>query len=78
MILNLVLLTAGRIIHGIQSKSDVAIVPEMKITLETGIQVKNPISGYEIWLTGTIDYGVAQYQDQLNVGRKHLVISCDL
>jgi hypothetical protein len=48
MIINLVLLTAGRIIHGAQSKSHVAIVPEMKITPENGIQVKNPMSGYEI------------------------------
>jgi hypothetical protein len=78
MILNLVLLTAGRIIHDAPSKLNIAIVPQIQITSENGIQVKNPLSGYEIWLTGIVDYGVAQYKDELNVGCKHLVISYNL
>jgi hypothetical protein len=64
MILNAVLLSIGRIVHNTQPNMDVAILPELKIASDNGIQIKNPISGYELLLTGTIDCGVVQYKDK--------------
>jgi hypothetical protein len=68
MILDAVLLTLGNIVRDTQPPGlSVAILPEMSIgSLEWGssnIPVKNPESGYEILLTGTMDYAVLRYQD---------------
>jgi hypothetical protein len=81
MILNAVLLTLGNIVRDTQPPGhSVAILPEMSIgSLEcdiSGIPVKNPESGYEILLTGTMDYGVLQYQDYHgdSVKSRHLAV----
>ena len=63
MIINAVLWTVKRIVHNVQPKSNVAIIPEVKIDSENGIQINSPIFGYELWLTGTFDYAVVQYTD---------------
>ena len=64
MILDAVLLTVARIVYDEQSKSEVAILPEMRITPSDGVQLINPASGYEIWVSGTVDYAVIQYTDE--------------
>jgi len=67
MILDAVLLTLGSIMHDAQPKRSVAILPETRMgSLDWhlgGIQVKNPVSGYELFLTGTMDYAVLRYQE---------------
>ena len=64
MILDAVLLTLARIIYDEQSKSEVAILPEMRIAPGDGVQLINPASGYKMWLSGTVDYAVIQYKDE--------------
>lgn len=41
---------------------DIAIFPEMRLGIEDGIRVVNPVSEYEVWLNGNIDYSVTQYR----------------
>ena len=36
----------------------VAILPDMKFASGNGISIKNPVSGYELWLDGSVDYAV--------------------
>jgi hypothetical protein len=66
MILHAVLLSLRRIVHNTKLSSDVIILPELKIRSGNSIQIKNPKSNYELWLNGTIDYGVVQYKDERN------------
>ena len=44
----------------------VAILPEMRITQGEGVQVSNPVSGYELWLSGHVDYAVIEYEDVMD------------
>jgi len=80
MILDAVLLTLGRIVHDAQPKLDVAILPETRIEPInwnlSGIHVKNPVSGYELLLTGTMDYAVLRYhdEDRFNIKGRHPVV----
>ena len=78
MIINAVLLAVRRIVHNVQPKLNVAIIPEMKIDSNDGIHIISPISGYELLLTGTFDYAVVQYTDDEVTKSKTLVISCNL
>ncbi|PPQ74684.1 hypothetical protein CVT26_007667 [Gymnopilus dilepis] len=63
MILDAVLLALGKTsLPGCA----VAILPEMRIATGDGIKVRNPATGYELWLTGNIDYAVIGYKDELD------------
>ena len=81
MILDAVLLTLGNIVRDTQPPElSVAILPEMSIGTGSllcdvsGIQVKNPVSGYELLLTGTMGYAVLRYQDCDSVKSRHLAV----
>lgn len=80
MILDAVLLTLGNIVRDTQPPGlSVAILPEMSIgSLPchiSGVQVKNPESGYEILLTGTMGYAVLRYQDHYDeIKSRHLAV----
>lgn len=78
MILDAVLLTLGSIVHDAHPKRGVAILPETTIgSIDwnlMGIQVKNPVSGYEIFLTGTMDYAVVRYKDCYDIKGRHPVV----
>jgi len=63
MILDAILLALGKTLSG---ECAVAILPEMKIGTGEGIQVRNSATGYELWLTGSIDYAVIGYKDELD------------
>ena len=41
-------------------QSGVAILPEMRIAQG---QISYPVSGYELWLSGNVDYAVMEYSD---------------
>lgn len=61
MIVDAVLLTLRRI-----SKSqdrDVAILPDLRLGHGTGVKVTNPDTGYELRLTGNVDFGVVNYEN---------------
>ena len=53
----------------------VTILPEMRIATGNGIKVRNPATGYELWLAGNIDYAVIGYKDELDNKGKHLYIA---
>jgi len=76
MILDAVLLTLARIVYDEQSKSEVAILPEMRIAPADGVQLIHPASGYDVWLSGTVDYAVVQYKDEWDRrGRRPVVLA---
>lgn len=61
MILDAILLALAEIAS--TQKRGVAILPEMRIAQGDGVQVSNPVSGYELWLSGNVDYVVIEYED---------------
>jgi len=61
MILDAILLALAEIVS--TEKSGVAILPEMRIASGDGVQISHPISGYELWLSGNVDYAVLEYED---------------
>ncbi|PCH42710.1 hypothetical protein WOLCODRAFT_163991 [Wolfiporia cocos MD-104 SS10] len=63
MILEAILLTLAKIASEPDSKLDVAIFPEMNFVPTGGVQLVNPLSGYELWLSGSVDYAVIRYKN---------------
>jgi hypothetical protein len=61
MILDAVLLTLAEIAS--TQDRGIAILPEMRIAQGDSIQISHPISGYELWLSGNVDYAVIEYED---------------
>ena len=66
MVLDAVLLSLAKVAADKELKTDVAIFPGMRLAQEDGVQIVNPISGYELWLSGNVDYSVVQYEDVLD------------
>jgi hypothetical protein len=64
MILDAILLTLAGI--ALTQKRNIAILPEMRITQGNGVQISHPISGYELWLSGNVDYAVIEYEDVMD------------
>ena len=62
MILDAVLLALADVVSAEQRC--VAILPDMKFASGNGISIKNPVSGYELWLDGSVDYAVIEYDDK--------------
>jgi hypothetical protein len=61
MILDAILLTSAQICSTQQRK--VAILPGLRIAQEEGVRIAHPVSGYEVWLSGNVDYAVIEYED---------------
>ncbi|KIK02961.1 hypothetical protein K443DRAFT_121674 [Laccaria amethystina LaAM-08-1] len=61
MILDAILLALVEISS--TNKTGVAILPEMRIGQGDEDQISHPISGYELWLNGNVDYAVIEYDD---------------
>src|SRR5882762_6818443 len=61
MILDAILLALAEIVS--TQKRGVAILPEMRIAQGDGVQISHPTSGYELWLSGNVDYVVIEYED---------------
>ena len=61
MILDVVLLALAEI-ASTQGRG-VAILPEMRLAQGDGVQISHPDSGYELWLSGSVDYAVIEYED---------------
>ena len=74
MILDAVLLALGK--SSLNYGRAVAIIPEMRIATGDGIQVRNPGNGYELWLTGDVDYAVIRYKDELDNKGMFILHSC--
>lgn len=61
MILDAILLALAEIASAEQR--NVAILPEMRIAQGDGVQIIHSVSGYELWLSGNVDYAVIEYED---------------
>lgn len=61
MILDAIILAVAQICSA--QKSGIAILPEMRIAQGDGVQICHPISGYELWLNGNVDYAILEYED---------------
>jgi len=64
MILDAILLALAEIAS--TQQKGVAILPEMRIAPGDGVQVSHPISGYELWLSGNVDYAIIEYEDVMD------------
>jgi hypothetical protein len=62
MIIHAVLLMIAKISTKRDSSRAVAILPEMRLGAGDGVVISNPISKFEVWLTGNVDYGIVQYE----------------
>lgn len=60
MVLEAILLGVAEIVSN--EKRGVAIVPEMKIA-RGGVSITHTDSGYELWLDGSINYAVVEFED---------------
>jgi hypothetical protein len=61
MILDAILITLAEIAS--TEQRGVAILPEMRIAQGDGVQIAHPDSGYELWLSGYVDYAVIEYDN---------------
>ena len=61
MILDAVLWAPAKLSPKRKSGHDVAIFPEMRLTTGHYVFVSHPVSKYEVWLTGSVDYVIIQY-----------------
>jgi len=64
MILDAILLALRKI--ALTQQRDVAILPEMGIARGDGIHISHPVSGYELWLSGNVDYAVIGYENVMD------------
>ena len=66
MVLHAVLLALGKSSLPNDGLGCAVAIPEMRIAiLGNGIRVRNSATGYELWLTGNIDYAAIRYEDEL-------------
>ncbi|KAJ7237138.1 hypothetical protein C8J57DRAFT_1087789 [Mycena rebaudengoi] len=76
MILDAILLAVAEICANGDAKLPVAILPEMRIASGDGILLQNPTTSFEMWFTGTVDYGVCTYENEDQ--RKDRVLNADV
>jgi len=64
MILDAILLALAEIAS--TQQKGVAILLEMRIAPGDGVQISHPVSGYKLWLSGSVDYAVIEYEDVMD------------
>ncbi|KAF9029260.1 hypothetical protein BDZ89DRAFT_1014507 [Hymenopellis radicata] len=64
MILDAILLTVAEISANGDAQIPVAIFPEMRLATGDGVQITNPATNFQVWLTGNADYVVCTYTDE--------------
>lgn len=74
MIIDAILLTLRKITS--TQRTDIAILPEMKITEDDGVRIVHPTSGHELWLNSSVDYAVVEYNLEMD-NKKRLLDSGD-
>lgn len=70
MILDAILLTVAEISADGEAKLPVAIFPEMRVATGDGVNVVNPKTGFQLWLTGNADYGLCTYKLESQRGKE--------
>ncbi|KAK7052256.1 hypothetical protein R3P38DRAFT_2859410 [Favolaschia claudopus] len=76
MILDAVLLTVAEICFDGGHKIPVAILPGMQIASGEGILLKNPVTSFEMWFTGAVNYDMCTYEDEEDL--RDRVLNADL
>jgi hypothetical protein len=61
MILDAILLALTEIASAEQRS--LAIFPGMRIPQGDKVQITHPVSGFELWLRGNVDYAIIQYEN---------------
>ncbi|KAI9068072.1 hypothetical protein FKP32DRAFT_1535239, partial [Trametes sanguinea] len=61
MILDAMLLALPKLVTRSQTGLDIAIMPELRLAPTDGVQITNSQTGYQLWLTGSVDYAVIKY-----------------
>jgi hypothetical protein len=64
MILDTVLLTVAKILTDVTEDQDAALLPEMRLSTGDEVCVTNPATGYEVCLSGNVDYGIILFPDR--------------
>jgi hypothetical protein len=64
MILDAILIALTEI-ASVEQRS-VAILPEMRIPRGDEVQIVHPISGYELWLIGNVNYAIIEYDNVMD------------
>jgi hypothetical protein len=79
MILDAVLLSIAKISGKRDARHAVAILPGMRLSTGEGVMISHPISKFEVWLTGNVDYGIVQYEaSPANKGLRIFVTSLSI
>ena len=68
MIIDAVLLALPKVMDC--TKDDIAIMPGMRLAPADGVQITNPLSGFQLWLDGSVDYAVIKYEKDINEDNK--------
>ena len=70
IIIDAALLSPARMASDTSGPWDVAILPGMRLGPTDGVQVINPLSGYEVLFDRCADYATIQYKDEgMNRGK---------
>ena len=66
MILDAILLTVAEISADGEAKLPVAIFPKMQVATQAGdgVNIVNPTTGFQLWLSGNADYGLCTYKQE--------------
>jgi hypothetical protein len=64
MVLDAILLTVAEISADGEAKLPVAIFPEMRVATGDGVNIVNPTTKFQLWLTGNVDYGLCTYKPE--------------
>ena len=70
MILDAILLTVAEITADGDAKLPVAIFPEIRVATGDGVNIVNPTTGFQLWLTGNADYGLCTYKLESQRGKE--------
>jgi hypothetical protein len=68
MMIDAILLTVAEISADGEDKLPVAIFPEMQAGTGDGVSIVNPKTGFQLWLTDKMDYGLCTYSDEFEPG----------
>jgi hypothetical protein len=67
-ILDSILLALAEISSTRHWQKSVATFPKLRIAQGDGVQTSHPVSGhhYELWLSGSVDYAINEYEDVMD------------
>ena len=70
IIVDVILLTIAEISADGETRLPVAIFPEMPLATGDGVNIINPTTGFQLWLTANADYGLCTYKLESQRGKE--------